>query len=165
MRTSARWSGIGLAAIVAIGLIGRVAYASSIWYVAPQVDPAEDGSIEHPFSTLAAAIDVASSGDGIADVWEHRYADNLETLGSDLPDEYGLTHLDEYLYGTNPLIPDTSGDGFPDRWLIHVGLDPLLYQYDFDHDGDGYTLREEFVAGTDPLDPNSYFVLGGHLAW
>lgn len=49
---------------------------------------------------------------------------------------------------------DTTGDGIPDEWLVSFGLDPfdnLLANRDLD--GDGFTVREEFEAGTSPIDP------------
>jgi hypothetical protein len=53
-----------------------------------------------------------------------------------------------------PLLADTDGDGLDDAWerLLFGGLesDPRV-----DHDGDGFTTGEEYLAGTDPRDPNS----------
>ena len=48
---------------------------------------------------------------------------------------------------------DTDGDGIPDAWeLAHVGT--------LDSDGDGVPDVAEFIAGTNPNDPNEVF----HLA-
>ncbi len=49
---------------------------------------------------------------------------------------------------------DTTGDGIPDEWYIRYGLDPFdttLAARDLD--GDGFTVREEFDAGSSPVDP------------
>ena len=52
---------------------------------------------------------------------------------------------------------DWDGDGQPDDWAVaHFGIigTPMAAP-DIDADGDGPSNREEFVAGTDPLDPDS----------
>ncbi|HZO53044.1 MAG TPA: lamin tail domain-containing protein, partial [Bryobacteraceae bacterium] len=54
-------------------------------------------------------------------------------------------------------IPDTDSDGIPDAWETQYGLntgDPS----DADDDGDGDTMTnlDEYIAGTDPTDGNSY---------
>ena len=38
----------------------------------------------------------------------------------------GLSNADELnLYHTDPLNPDTDGDGMPDGWEVHYGLNPV----------------------------------------
>ncbi len=52
---------------------------------------------------------------------------------------------------------DTTGDGIPDEWLAGFGLDPFDVTIgDRDVDGDGFTVREEFEAGTNPTDPGDH---------
>ncbi|TAG09735.1 MAG: hypothetical protein EAZ42_06040 [Verrucomicrobia bacterium] len=66
---------------------------------------------------------------------------------------------------TDPLNPDTDGDGLPDQWEITHGLDPLVSAAvnlrtgglgllaegsGGDPDGDGFTNLQEFTNGTKP---------------
>lgn len=60
----------------------------------------------------------------------------------------------EVLYGNG----FGDSDGLPAWWELTYGLDPLANDDpDFDADGDGMTLAEEFEALTDPFDPASFF--------
>ena len=59
---------------------------------------------------------------------------------------------------------DTTGDGIPDEWYESFGLsafDPELANRDLD--GDGFTIREEFEAGTSPIDPEDHPSYGQKL--
>ncbi|MDP3981851.1 MAG: thrombospondin type 3 repeat-containing protein [Chlamydiota bacterium] len=52
---------------------------------------------------------------------------------------------------------DTDNDGLPDDWEILYGFnleDPSDARKDSDKDG--YTNLDEFIGGSDPLDPNSF---------
>lgn len=48
---------------------------------------------------------------------------------------------------------DLNGDGLCDIWQARYGASAL--HADADHDGDGFSQREEAAAGTDPFDPRS----------
>ncbi|WP_367872485.1 Ig-like domain-containing protein [Luteolibacter sp. Populi] len=52
--------------------------------------------------------------DGLPDVWELEYLGNLDHGPSGDPDGDGLTNMQEYVAGTDPLDMDSDGDGIPD---------------------------------------------------
>lgn len=65
-------------------------------------------------------------------------------------DRDGLDDEEEALYGTDPLLVDTDGDGLTDRDEVKVfKTDPN----NLDTDGDGYLDGEEVRAGYDPKGP------------
>ena len=69
---------------------------------------------------------------------------------------------------TDPLDPDTDGDGLPDGWEVRYGLDPLegnvgtrslrtglmvtnpVHGAEGDPDGDGFSNLQELINGTNP---------------
>ncbi|MBP5787832.1 MAG: hypothetical protein J6Y19_08470, partial [Kiritimatiellae bacterium] len=61
-------------------------------------------------------------------------------------------------YSVEVLAPPTPPDPFAE-WLASRGLSPDDYPADADHDSDGATNWEEFVADTDPDNPASVFAL------
>ncbi len=75
----------------------------------------------------------------------------------------GLSNLAEVLtHQTNPLKPDTDGDGLLDRWEVANSLDPnddgttnVNNGASGDPDNDGLTNAEEQALGTDPNNPDS----------
>jgi hypothetical protein len=56
-------------------------------------------------------------------------------------------------------LPDSDGDGLPDAWEQQYFGSPTGANPEEDSDGDGATNREEFLAGTNPRDPQSRFAV------
>ena len=71
-----------------------------------------------------------SDGDLLPDDWEIYYGlDPFDPTGDNGadgdPDGDGLTNLQEYIHGTNPMVADTDGDGVDDGTEVAQGSDPL----------------------------------------
>jgi len=56
---------------------------------------------------------------------------------------------------------DMDNDGLPDYWEQMYGTSQVSMLPDEDDDNDGYTNLEEYEAGSDPTDPDSY---PGHIS-
>gem|GEM_PF-1470534 len=115
-----------------------------------------------------------TDGDGMPDDWEIQYDFDplIGNNGNDYDDD-GVTDLQEYQNGTNPVIKaDTDSDNIPDDWEIAYfegtsrdgagdfdgdGLTDLAeYEHKtkptfIDTDWDGYTDGEEVICGSDPI--------------
>lgn len=101
------------------------------------------------YSTFANSSD--TDGDSLGDFWEVTWGTN--PLRNDIGDDNdtdGLTHLEEYNLGTDPMVADTDGDGMPDGYEVEQGFNPLVADGHLDTDGDGLTNAEEYEIGTDP---------------
>jgi len=91
-----------------------------------------------------------SDGDLMPDWWEilHKLNPRANDRWDDL-DNDGFANLDEYIYGTDPELPDTNGNGIAD-WKDH----PFTYhQYATDRDNDfiGDWWERYYFGG--PCDP------------
>jgi hypothetical protein len=94
-------------------------------------------------------------GDSLPKWWEQIYglsdSDDSDAAG-DL-DSDGVSNLSEYQHHSNPLLPDTDGDGLTDQQEIATySTDPA----NADTDGDGLNDKDEVITySTDPSDADS----------
>ena len=75
-----------------------------------------------------------TDADNLPDDWEMGYFKNLDQIAENDPDKDGLSNIDEYTHNALPNNPDSDGDGHNDG--------------------------EEISKGSNPLDPNSFFIPG-----
>ncbi|MCD6461303.1 MAG: carboxypeptidase regulatory-like domain-containing protein, partial [Thermoplasmata archaeon] len=69
---------------------------------------------------------------------------------------YGYVTEGTYVGAPSGIPDDLDGDMMPDEWETNHSLDPTWPGDAMeDTDGDGYTNIQEYMAGTDPRDPNS----------
>ena len=98
--------------------------------------------------------------------WVQQYFGEQDFHSAEDVDGDGLTNLEEYKNGTNPVKSDTDGDGMPDGWEVKYGLNPLDESdaaEDLDHDGISNLSEYEqdldpTIADTDP-DKALYMVV------
>ena len=72
--------------------------------------------------------------------------------GSSDFDGDGLDNALERSIGSNPLLPDTSGDGMPDGWKHRHGLDVLASNPLGNADADSLPDLLEYLRGSDPRE-------------
>jgi len=106
-----------------------------------------------------------TDGDGMPDAWEFHFGLNASDPGdaNEDADNDGFdadrsgmlepgetcTNFQEFLNLTDPRDNDTDGDGMPDGWEIHFGLQPRLRDADRDMDNDGLINILEYRNPTD----------------
>jgi Tol biopolymer transport system component len=71
---------------------------------------------------------------------------------------------DVFAVSENPVILDSDGDGIPDWWMTQYFGHATGQAGDFsraqdDADGDGMSNLQEYLTGTDPINPDSFFAL------
>ena len=93
-----------------------------------------------------------TDNDRLPDAWEYLQYQNLATSGYDQK-TVGVYVWEEYADGeldSDPRTPDTDLDGLTDAMELHVTRTDTHKR---DTDDDGVSDLEEFLSGSDPLDP------------
>ncbi len=105
--------------------------------------------------TKEADYDADADGDGLSLHQEYIHLTdpvNPDTDGDGVPDG------EEVRRGTNPRgigVADVDGDKMPDTWERAHGLDPLKNDRDGDIDKDGLTNWQEYLHKLDPTNPDT----------
>ncbi len=111
-------------------------------------------------SDVAAAVAAAESlvrmqGAMTGDLTASEQAEVVNLFPYPDRDLDALADADEALFGTDPDLFDTDGDGLGDGFEVAHGFDPLVPNIDADADDDGLIDVDEQTAGTDPNDPDT----------
>lgn len=114
------------------------------------------------YTLLPATLFVDSDGDGLPDLWELLYFDNLSHGPNEDFELDGLTNLEEYEYDTDPTEANTDADEINDGEEVEQGSDPARFTYyvddtngDNSNDGllpysaDGHGPKKTIQAGID----------------
>lgn len=119
-----------------------------------------DGSSPERLFWRVSVEDTDSDGDLLTDYEEFVLGTDPQNRDTDGD---GLTDHQEVLLGTNPTNTDTDGDGLPDDWELANGLDPNdngtidpSNGFAGDADEDGVSNGQEFLGGTNPVNPVDY---------
>ena len=123
--------------------------ADGAWYVTFTWD--RGVSSQGGFASYSA-ITGDSDGDGLED-WMEELAGTDPNSPTEGPNDYYSTDPETGLfYGE---VHD-DGDGMPSAWEMRYGIDPYRFDAQLDLDDDGWSNWAEFMAGTDPSNPDDY---------
>lgn len=81
----------------------------------------DNGAVDDICISAVRPNGLSSDGDALPDEWEFAYFGSLARDGSEDADGDGISDLDEFYAGTNPLSPDVDDDKVPD-------INPCEYQ-------------------------------------
>jgi YD repeat-containing protein len=114
----------------------------------------------NPHDPADASVDL--DGDGLTNAQELARGTNARVADTDGD---GLSDgLEVLTYHTNPLAPDSDRDLIPDGTEIEWRMNPLdAADALADADGDGFSARQELMAGTNPVSASSAPQLGALL--
>lgn len=132
-------------AIATISADGLVKAVSSGTAVIQAVNEGRQGILSIPI--ILAGV----SHGGIPDSWAiaHGLDPTDPALASEDPDHDGLTNLQEFLAGTDPLNPDSDGDGLTDgQESLMYHTNPALFSTDGSGISDGIEVETNTLSGT-----------------
>ena len=124
--------------------------------LAPGANPlaAIDVSLLNPGDSVEIPLDLPAGSQAEGDT-AYRLIVDEENLAGDID-----RTNNEIFFALNLFIDD-DGDGIPRAWEIANGLsDSNAADASADPDHDGFTNRQEYLAGTNPHDGNSYLKVG-----
>jgi len=77
----------------------------------------------------------------------------------------GLANTNEWLVGTDVFNPDSDQDGIPDGWELANSLNPTNgSDASTDLDQDSFLAWQEYIAGTQTGNSNSFFEVANHFS-
>ncbi len=82
-------------------------------------------------------------------------AEETKSGGVEIPAGRGNILSLSFSVSGDIVLDDINGNGIPDAWELQAGLSLDRDDSALDNDGDGYSNREEYIAGTDPQDDSS----------
>ena len=118
--------------------------------------------VDNVTSALMTVLLFDSDQDDMFDGWEMDYFGDLSHNGAADSDSDGLTDLQEYQNGTNPIDTDSDDDHMLDGWEVDNGLNPLLDDSLDDADQDKFTNGREHQDKTDPQNNASHLDFPTH---
>jgi hypothetical protein len=113
-------------------------------------------------------------GLGLPDLWVRAMFGSLSAVtATSSHSGNGLTDIQEYEYGLNPLAWSSADDGIPDGWAITYGFDPTLASVAGLTSVNGFTTLQSYEADLDPTNAASQLAfvnittIGSdvHLTW
>lgn len=119
------------------------------WLADHGFDPTREGLRDRPATTPPPE----SLPDAYAGTWPDRYTATLyEVYTFERPTGWNESEDGAYDNGIDPTTWDTLGNGIPDAWLVHHGLDPLNRSLPDEKlaGPKGMTVRESYEHNTDP---------------
>jgi formylglycine-generating enzyme required for sulfatase activity len=127
------------------------------------------GTIE---TYTGAATDTV--GLGLPDVWVRSHFGSLSAVtATSSHSGNGLTDIQEYQYGLNPMVWSSTTNGIPDGWAIEYGFDPTIAGTASLTASNGNTVLQCYLADINPTNTASCLAITGigvvsnevHLAW
>ena len=113
-------------------------------------------------------------GLGLPDIWVRAIFGSLSAVTTNSSHSgNGLTDIQEYNYGLNPLVWSSTTNGIPDGWAIEYGFDPTIAGTASLTASNGNTVLQCYLADLNPTNAASCLAITGigvvsnevHLTW